>query len=477
MTPDHQSGGIRPLTSREWRLVYTRREVGDTFPDIGAEIGIPGNILKDRYARAVRNGTLAAALAETAALDGPTAPAAPPPPPIVRAAEPAEAEAADSGMAVRREEYADGSIVLEAPSSSLIRTLDELLAIGGVDSQLWRVERHLLNAWGVGMKGPDGHPATLQLHQVKAWLVPRRDVIDAKAVIDQMIEDAAGHMPRYAMPAWSKVGERERHLWIVSPADLHLGMLAWAPEAGEDYDSKIAADLAATAVADLLGKAAGFPAERIVILLGNDLVHADRTVGGAGGQTMAGTQVDVDGRWQRLFTLARRVAVGMIDMCRPIAPVEAVIIQGNHGGSVEFYLGAALEGWYRLDGAVTIRNDPRPRQYLRYGSTLIGMAHGHRERGDALPLLMAQEAPQDWAETTTRDWLLGHLHRKGADEEERTGVRMIVMPSLVPSDAWHAGKGYRHRRTCEARIYHHDDGLAATVSYGPPRSSLDTTPA
>lgn len=429
-------------------------ESGRTWDEIGAAAGVTGDVARNRVQRwRKRGGQATGAVA------------------AVEAEPPPDASASDTGEQLRREEQADGTVTLEAPSSSLIRTLDELLAVGGVDLDLWRVERHQLNAWSSAMKDASGEPRLVQLHQVKAWLVPRRDVVDARAVIGQMIEDAAAHMPRYAAPHWTRPGEDERHLWVLSPTDLHLGMLSWGDETGEDYDSDIASDLAARAVADLLGKAAGFPAERIALVLGNDWFHADSTAGGAGGQTTAGTSVDVDTRFQRMFTTGRRVAVQMVDMCRAVAPVEVVFVPGNHDAERAFFLGDTLQSWYRQDSAVTVRNDPTPRHYLRFGSTLLGLAHGHREKRDALPLLMAQEAAQDWAETTTRDWLVGHLHRKGADEEEHTGVRVIVMPSLAGRDGWHAGKGYMHRRACEARVYHRESGLVATLSFGPPREA------
>lgn len=437
--------GATSLDDATLRQIHAWREGGRTWPEIDAELERDGTV-KHAFLRATRSGALASALIGDA------------PAPI--------ADAEDTGETLRTER-ADGALIVEAPSSSLIRTLDELLAVAGVDLDLWAVERQLLNAWASSMRGPDGEPRLVQLHQVKAWLTPRRDVVDARAVIDAMLADAERHMPRYAVPQWAKPGERERHLWAISPTDLHLGMLAWEPETGEDYDSALAADVAARAVADLLGKAAGFPAERIVLILGNDWFHADRTNAGAGGQTTAGTSVDVDTRWQRLFTTGRRVAVQMIDMCRAVAPVEVVFVPGNHDAERAFYLGDTIQSWYRQDAAVTVRNDPAPRHYVRFGVNLLGLAHGHRERKNELALIMAQEAARDWAETLTRDWLVGHLHRKGEREEEHTGVRIVEMPSLAGRDGWHAGQGYLHRRACEARIYHHDDGLSASLSWGP----------
>ena len=38
--------------------------------------------------------------------------------------------------------------------------------------------------------------------------------------------------------------------------------------------------------------------------------------------------------------------------------------------------------------------------------------HGSEEKRDSLPMLMANERKELWAETKFREWHLGHMHRK-----------------------------------------------------------------
>lgn len=443
--PAYKRNGIAPgqssLTDDELRRVHAMKATEATWADIQTAIGRPA---KDAYLRATRGGALARAL-------GGSIPEPPPPP------EPT----------VGWSETADGTVV-ESPVSERIRTLDDLLAACAVDLNVWTVERFVVNKWETAAASNDGAGGmkVQELFQVKAWLKPAHALATATAVIDAMRADMIAHAPKYAPIRYAVPRDGERHMLEVCLFDVHIGMLAWAQEAGTDYDVTIAADIVADAVDRLATRASGWPIDRILVPLGNDWMHTDATIDGKGGATTRGTPQDVDSRWQKQFRTARQAAVGAIDTLRQVAPVDVVIVPGNHDSERMFTLGEVLDAWYRADDAVTIRNDPSPRKYYRYGTTLLGLAHGHNEKHGDLPLIMATEAGADWSETTHREWHVGHRHRKGEaiPVAEHSAVRVRTMPSLAPADAWHAAKGYHHVRAAEAYIWAHGEGYVGHLS-------------
>ena len=91
-------------------------------------------------------------------------------------------------------------------------------------------------------------------------------------------------------------------------------------------------------------------------------------------------------------------------------------------------------------------NSPRLRKYNRRGDVLLGFTHGAWVKTNQLPLIMANEASQDWAGSVWREWLLGHFHRKREmawnSTEESGGVRLRILPSLAAPDAWHYQQGF-----------------------------------
>ena len=350
----------------------------------------------------------------------------------------------------------DDGATLESGKSATIRTLDDLLAECAVDLSRWTVDRFVVNKWDSVMRGPDDEPVTTELFQVKAWLAPIKGAAAAAELVASLIADMREHSPRY-VPILRPEPVDADHMLELDPFDLHVGMLAWAAETGADYDSDIAVSLAERATARLIQLASGFQFERVLIPLGHDFFHADRQVDGKGGQTTRGTQQDVDTRRGKMIKAGIKLAVTLIDMARQVAPVEVVIVPGNHDGETMPMLGEVLSAWYRLDADVTIRNDPSPRHYVRYGASLIGLTHGHEGKAADLPLIMATER-EDFGAALFRLWRVGHLHRKGETISEHGGVRVCVAPSLAGRDSWHAQQGYGHLRSMEAHVWHRDQG-------------------
>lgn len=404
-----------------------------------------GRTCRDAWLRAKANGALARALA-----GGEDTPAPETPP-------------------TRQETVTETGreTVIESAASARIRTLDDLLAACEVDLSAWTVDRFVVNKWETAAASNDGAGGmTVQeLFQVKAWLKPAHALACATAVLDAMRADMIAHAPIYPQVRFSKIDDDERHMAVISITDHHFGMLSWGEETGESYDVAIAERLATEAMCAIIARLRPYQLEKIVLLLGSDWFHSDRTIDGKGGTTTRGTVQETDGRWQRTWRIGVRAAVGLIDQACLIAPVEVVMRGGNHDEQTAFFLGDLLDAWYRNNAAVRIVNDPAPRCYEVYGQSLIGYAHGHNEKPERLPMLMATERAAEWAATRFHDWLIGHLHRKGVLMNEDSGVQMYTMPSLCARDAWHAAKGYMHRRSCEARVYHREDGPIAHLTF------------
>jgi predicted phosphodiesterase len=217
----------------------------------------------------------------------------------------------------------------------------------------------------------------------------------------------------------------------------------------------------------LAHKAKGFSLERILLPLGNDFYNVDNTTG----TTTKGTRQDEDGRWQKSFVRGKVMTLQAIEELSAIAPVDVVMVPGNHDTERLFYLGEVLSAYFARSKRVSVNNEPTKRKYFRYGHNLIGFTHGNEERKSNLPLIMASEMAQDWSETTYREWHTGHFHSKTENHfqpvKERIGVRERIIPSLTPADAWHKGMGYQGLRAAEAYVWRKSGGCEAVLSYFP----------
>ena len=90
---------------------------------------------------------------------------------------------------------------------------------------------------------------------------------------------------------------------------------------------------------------------------------------------------------------------------------------------------------------------------------------------DNLPMLMANERPNEWSETKYRYWYLHHLHHKvkykWRDAKDFIGVTVEYMRSPSGTDSWHSRKGFCGvQKAVEGFIHSKESGqIARLVHY------------
>ncbi|KAF0178525.1 MAG: Icc family phosphohydrolase phage protein [Limisphaerales bacterium] len=346
-----------------------------------------------------------------------------------------------------------------------VRTMEELLVYAEVDRTVWEVERYTINKWDVGAKDPQsGSVLTTPLYQIKVWL--RRRVVEQQLqnLITGMLDAFKVAAPPARVITRPPAGDG---LLEISILDLHLGKHCWAEEVGEAYDLNIAQRTFHAALEDLLAKGAAMKPSTILLPIGNDFFNVDTIAG----TTTAGTPQDEDGRWQQSFVAGRKLMVQAIERCREVAPVEIVMVAGNHDTARLYYLGEVLAGWFRHCPDVRVDASPTQRKYFRWHHSLIGFTHGNNEPVASLPIIMATEQRAAWAQTLHHEWHLGHFHARQKKVfqavADQHGVIVRVLPSLCPADAWHKSRGYQGARAAEAFFFDPTAGCVAEFHHHP----------
>lgn len=355
-----------------------------------------------------------------------------------------------------------------------VKTLEDLLNVCQIDLNEWKVEKYLVNKWATarsnksakltfndgvinGFTNDDGGMTVQPIFQVKAWLVKRREVQDKKYIVEQFRKALQELSP----VKFEKAPERSGFLYEIAMPDIHIGKLAWAEETkGSNYDSSIAVNRAKEAVATLVSYVDINKVEKFLLPIGNDFFNSDN----AAATTTAGTPQSEDSRWQNTFMKGAKLLTEVINYLTIFAPVDIVIVQGNHDHERSFYLGEYLSAWFREHPSVVVNNEPSTRKYYRWHENLIGMTHGNEEKHADLPLIMATERPEDWAKSKWKYFQLGHWHREKL--EDIKGVKVHVLPSFCEQDAWHTKKGYvGSDRAAEGLLFDKQLGLVANYYY------------
>ena len=326
----------------------------------------------------------------------------------------------------------------------------------GFDPLLWEVVtcKLISGSWDVTIKNDmgDGVLHTNRKYSVTLTVKP----LGGKLTSDQIFE-AFKSLPPAKITQYKRTpGKFMLELPIM---DFHLGKLAWSAETGADYDLKIAEQLWRVTVTELLGKASAFGRPELILFpIGQDFFHFDTP----STTTTAGTQLDSDTRWQKMFTQGVALLVEAIEQCRSLAPVKIIWIPGNHDTVLSYAATVGIAQRYANASDVMVDLSPMPRKYVRYGRNLIGFAHGEDER-KRIEGLMQVEAAQDWGKTDWREMHMGHLHTE--QTVEKNGIVFRRISSVTAADAWHTENGFvGTTRKAQAFVWDKDRGLEVILN-------------
>ena len=246
---------------------------------------------------------------------------------------------------------------------------------------------------------------------------------------------------------------------VIDPADIHIGKLCEAIETGEDYDKQIAVQRVRSGVNGILSKALPFGVDKILLVIGNDVLHVDtprRT-------TTSGTPQDTTGMWYSNFTTAKNLYVEIIEMLTAFADVHVTFNPSNHDYMSGFFLADSVASWFNRSHNVTFDVSPSHRKYFRYYDNIIGTTHGDGAKTQELPLLMAQEAGEDWL-AKHRYVYTHHVHHKNSKDFGSVCVESLRSPS--GTDSWHHRNGYQHSpKAVEGFLHHRQHGQVARLTH------------
>ncbi len=286
---------------------------------------------------------------------------------------------------------------------------------------------------------------------VLAKWVKTREAGAGAHLIEALQEAFAGF--RGAAGAAQAPVEAEGDLLTVYPLpDLHFGMLAWGRETGMRFDARIAEDTALRRVGSLVAQSR--PSTHAVLLGLGDYFHAN---GGKPVTPQSGHQLDVDGRWPKVFAAGARLATALVDLlCRKHASVEVVMLPGNHDQDAAVSLTVALALFYANNPRIEVHQEPGIAWYRRFGTCLLGATHGHTVRPAQMAMMLATDRAEDWGQAKHRAFFFGHVHHESVLEVGPVRVESFGSPAA--RDAWNAAAGYRSGRALTAITFHREDG-------------------
>lgn len=280
--------------------------------------------------------------------------------------------------------------------------------------------------------------------QQRFSVVTKGESMSVESIKQEIEQFAATYSPK--APRKQRNPIVEPVAYEISLPDIHYGKL-------HDLNLTQVEDQYMMVVEDLVRKAAGLEIEKFILPIGNDGMNSE----GMRGTTTKGTPQQDSGGWKDTFRGYWQLMTTAVDFLKEKAPVDIIVISGNHDYERMFYAGDVLAGWYRNDANVTVDNSYESRKYYEYGTNMIMFTHGDKEKPADMPLIMATEKPEMFARTEHREVHCGHLHKEMVNEYR--GIKVRFIPSICPNDEWHKQMGYEAKRTGQAYIWNKFTGL------------------
>jgi hypothetical protein len=244
-------------------------------------------------------------------------------------------------------------------------------------------------------------------------------------------------------------------LCVYPMGDPHFGMRAHAPEAGENFDLKIA-ERDTKAVVDRLVSSAP-PAKRAILANLGDFFHADDN---SARTKQSGNPLDVDGRWHEVLRVGGWTMVHLVNrLLQKHEIVEVLNERGNHDDISAIAMAIALGMHFHNNPRVIIHDPASYFHFREFGVNLLGFTHGDGPKEADLIGIMANDEPEAWGRTKHRVFHRGHFHHDRVID--LTGGTVETHRTLAASDAWHRKTGYRAKRDMKAITYHRAFGEIA----------------
>jgi len=289
------------------------------------------------------------------------------------------------------------------------------------------------------------------------------ETIAIEKSFNELLETYKDYAPIY--PTIERAKSKDSHLLVVDIADLHINKYATSELTGAEYNSKKAVERAIEGTKGLLQKSIGFGIDKILFVIGNDVLNTDNL----SNSTTKFTPQDTDVSWHEAFKIAYECYVKSLELCLSVADVDVIHCPSNHDFMSGTFLAETLKAHFRLCDNITFDTSSAYRKYYQYFGNLIELEHGDKGKVADLPLVIAQQQPKMWAECKFRYGYLHHVHhsdkRQFQSSKDYIGLNVTYLRSPSSADIWHSDNGYLNMVAVEAFIHSKENGRVAQITH------------
>lgn len=262
-----------------------------------------------------------------------------------------------------------------------------------------------------------------------------------------IMDAVAAHLPNFKYKPFRASEKREDTVHVVGVSDLHYMKQCFDDNGNDTYNRDITVQVLNEANASLMAKALRFgKPQKFIIPAGTDNLHVD----GINHTTTAGTPQarQTTGDWELHIRNYVQIFMQMVEAYAKVAPVELVVMPGNHDYHTSRMLGVLLEMTYKKHPRITVTHKPSAvRIYRQFGNNCLIFAHGEGEsiakQDRTIHAKYLAEARNQGVNLNSVENIVyyhGHVHTY--ETKDLSGIIRVGFPSLATEDQWHKLAGY-----------------------------------
>ena len=363
------------------------------------------------------------------------------------------------------------SLIVSVKDSSRVKSLDDLVKSCKVDLETWEVDWFDVGTYEVTGFDKKRRPVTVTMYRTKAKFKKIDIWKNVSKLTQDLKQDLFESFQSYAFRPTYKINtkDKDKYLLEIGAYDLHLGKLGIS---GDNYSLDLARTRLYDAIDSLFHRARGFEIEKIVFVVGNDFLNIDKAKPFA--STTKGTPQNNSVSAYEAYRFGRKLLVECINALALKAPVQVIVVPGNHDEESMLHMGDALEAIYEQTPHITVDNNRSLMKGYVYGECLLIFDHGHRVKNyKNLASVISQRFRDVWSKVKHIEVHRGHLHSLKTNimgqVEELNGIAVRHLGSMSPTDQWHDDSGYIScMKRAHAFVWHKKDGMQCEYYYNVP---------
>ena len=365
---------------------------------------------------------------------------------------------------------------VEGLSEGEITQVEDLLDTFGVDPSVWVVKNLTINKVHVHRSGKvtnmewvDGKPSgTVEddgdiiirvFYNVKVSLIPN-DLAPIEEGITKYIGSLSeGHFN--FIPKGKYKHDGGDYLCGLHFADMHLGRMTFPHEVSiweQAEEAKRVVDASVEKAQSL-----GMPIGQWMFAVGNDAMQVDNLKN----TTTAGTQQEVNTRTENMVRALIDVYLYSINRMLEVAPVDVIMVPGNHSRLNCFWLGLYLERAFIDNEDVSVDTSDVDVHFYQWEKNGFAFLHGQGTKLSDLPTLLAMGNPHMLADSKHLRVYRGHYHEKELMVWSTHNIVAETLPALTPLSRWEHLKHYMNKRAATVQFFHAERGESGSFPIFP----------